>query len=143
MKFTEILEELRKGKKVTREKWEKHGDSCAIDFILGFTRALINKEVQSAKLKNGLYKILMYMLFIIILIIIQWIFPNMLIWNIGGFNFSLSMMALLIIAFIEITSITENSKQIPMLYSLFCLIQSKIKEIIPISKTEEQSSDRD
>ena len=117
--------------------------SCAIDFILGFTRALINKEVQSAKLKNGLYKILMYILFIIILIIIQWIFPNMLIWNIGGFNFSLSMMALLIIAFIEITSITENSKQIPMLYSLFCLIQSKIKEIIPISKTEEQSSDRD
>lgn len=117
--------------------------SCTIDFILGFTRALINKEVQSAKLKNGIYKILMYMLFIIILIIIQWIFPNMLIWNIGGFNFSLSMMALLIIAFIEITSITENSKQIPMLYSLFCLIQSKIKEIIPISKTEEQSSDRD
>ena len=117
--------------------------SFTIDFILGFTRALINKEVQSAKLKNGLYKILMYMLFIIILIIIQWIFPNMLIWNIGGFNFSLSMMALLIIAFIEITSITENSKQIPMLYSLFCLIQSKIKDIIPISKTEEQSSDRD
>lgn len=34
MKFTEILEELRKGKKVTREKWEKHGDSCAIDFIV-------------------------------------------------------------------------------------------------------------
>lgn len=34
MKFTEILEELRKGKKVTREKWEKPGDSCAIDFIM-------------------------------------------------------------------------------------------------------------
>ena len=34
MKFTEILEELRKGKKVTREKWEKPGDSCAIDFII-------------------------------------------------------------------------------------------------------------
>lgn len=34
MKFTKILEELRKGKKVTREKWEKPGDSCAIDFIM-------------------------------------------------------------------------------------------------------------
>ena len=34
MKFTEILEELKKGEKVTREKWEKHGDSCAIDFIV-------------------------------------------------------------------------------------------------------------
>lgn len=34
MKFTEILEELRKGVKVTREKWEKPGDSCAIDFII-------------------------------------------------------------------------------------------------------------
>lgn len=34
MKFTEILEELRKGKKVTREKWENPGDSCAIDFIM-------------------------------------------------------------------------------------------------------------
>lgn len=34
MKFTEILEELKKGEKVTREKWEKPGDSCAIDFIV-------------------------------------------------------------------------------------------------------------
>lgn len=34
MEFTEMLEELRKGKKVTREKWEKPGDSCAIDFII-------------------------------------------------------------------------------------------------------------
>lgn len=34
MEFTEILEELKKGKKVTREKWEKPGDSCAIDFIM-------------------------------------------------------------------------------------------------------------
>ena len=34
MKFTEILEELRKGERVTREKWEKPGDSCAIDFIV-------------------------------------------------------------------------------------------------------------
>lgn len=28
MKFTEILEELRKGKKVTREKWEKCKTEC-------------------------------------------------------------------------------------------------------------------
>ena len=34
MKFTEILEELKKGEKVTREEWEKPGDSCAIDFIM-------------------------------------------------------------------------------------------------------------
>lgn len=34
MKFTEILENLKKGEKVTREKWEKPGDSCAIDFII-------------------------------------------------------------------------------------------------------------
>lgn len=34
MKFTEILETLKKGEKLTREKWEKHGDSCAIDFIV-------------------------------------------------------------------------------------------------------------
>lgn len=34
MKFTEILETLKKGEKVTREKWEKPGDSCAIDFIM-------------------------------------------------------------------------------------------------------------
>lgn len=34
MKFTEILEELKKGEKVTREKWQKPGDSCAIDFIV-------------------------------------------------------------------------------------------------------------
>lgn len=34
MEFTEILEELKKGEKVTREKWEKPGDSCAIDFIM-------------------------------------------------------------------------------------------------------------
>jgi hypothetical protein len=33
MKFTEILEELKKGEKVTREKWEKSGDSCTINFI--------------------------------------------------------------------------------------------------------------
>lgn len=32
MKFTEILEELRKGKKVTREKWEE--PDCTIDFIV-------------------------------------------------------------------------------------------------------------
>lgn len=32
MKFTEILEELRKGKKVTREEWEK--PDCTIDFIV-------------------------------------------------------------------------------------------------------------
>lgn len=117
--------------------------SSAVDFILGFTRAVINKEVQSSKLKNGLYKILMYTLFIIIFIVIQWIFPNMLIWNIAGFDFSLSMIALLIIAFIEITSISENSKQIPMLYSLFTLIQTKIKSFIPLSKNNEQTSNRD
>ena len=114
--------------------------SCIVDFILGYARAVINKEVQSAKLKNGLYKILMYTLFVILFIIIQWIFPNMLIWNIAGFDFSLSMIALLIIAFIEITSISENSKQIPMLYSLFTLIQSKIKSLIPLSKNDEQTS---
>lgn len=34
MKFTEILEELKKGEKVTREKWQKPGDSCAINFIM-------------------------------------------------------------------------------------------------------------
>lgn len=34
MKFTEILENLKKGERVTREKWEKPGDSCAIDFIM-------------------------------------------------------------------------------------------------------------
>lgn len=34
MKFTEILEELRKGKKVTREKWETAGDACSVDFIV-------------------------------------------------------------------------------------------------------------
>lgn len=34
MKFTEILEELKNGEKVTREKWEKPGDSCAINFIM-------------------------------------------------------------------------------------------------------------
>lgn len=34
MKFTEILENLKKGERVTREKWEKPGDSCAIDFIV-------------------------------------------------------------------------------------------------------------
>ena len=34
MKFTEILEELKKGEKVTREEWQKPGDSCAIDFIV-------------------------------------------------------------------------------------------------------------
>lgn len=32
MKFTEILEELRKGKKVTREKWGE--PDCTIDFIV-------------------------------------------------------------------------------------------------------------
>lgn len=32
MKFTEILEELKKGKKVTREEWEK--PDCTIDFIV-------------------------------------------------------------------------------------------------------------
>ena len=117
--------------------------SCIVDFILGYARALINKEVQSTKLKNGLYKILMYTLFVILFIIIQWIFPNMLIWNIAGFDFSLSMIALLIIAFIEITSISENSKQIPILYSLFTLIQSKIKSLIPLSKNDEQTSNRD
>lgn len=117
--------------------------SCIVDFILGYARALINKEVQSAKLKNGLYKILMYTLFVILFIIIQWIFPNMLIWNIAGFDFSLSMIALLIIAFIEITSISENSKQIPMLYSLFTLIQTKLKSLIQLSKNDEQTSNRE
>ena len=34
MKFTEILENLKKGEKVTREEWEKPGDSCTIDFII-------------------------------------------------------------------------------------------------------------
>lgn len=32
MKFTEILENLKKGEKVTREKWEK--PDCTIDFIV-------------------------------------------------------------------------------------------------------------
>ena len=34
MKFTEVLETLKKGEKVTREKWQKPGDSCAINFIM-------------------------------------------------------------------------------------------------------------
>lgn len=34
MKFTEILEELKIGEKVTREKWQKSGDSCTINFIM-------------------------------------------------------------------------------------------------------------
>lgn len=34
MKFTEILEELRKGKKVTREKWETAVDACSVYFIV-------------------------------------------------------------------------------------------------------------
>lgn len=34
MKFTEILEELRKGKKVTREKWKTAVDACSVYFIV-------------------------------------------------------------------------------------------------------------
>lgn len=34
MKFIEILEELKKGEKVTREKWQKYDDSGAINFIM-------------------------------------------------------------------------------------------------------------
>lgn len=34
MKFTEILEELKKGEKVTREEWETAGDACSVDFIV-------------------------------------------------------------------------------------------------------------
>lgn len=34
MKFTKILEELRKGKKVTREKWETAVDACSVYFIV-------------------------------------------------------------------------------------------------------------
>lgn len=34
MKFTEILEELKKGEKVTREKWETAVDACSVDFIV-------------------------------------------------------------------------------------------------------------
>ena len=34
MKFTEMLEELRKGKKVTREKWETAVDACSVYFIV-------------------------------------------------------------------------------------------------------------
>lgn len=34
MKFTEILEELKKGKKATREKWETAVDACSVYFIV-------------------------------------------------------------------------------------------------------------
>lgn len=34
MKFERILKKIKEGKKVTREKWETPGDSCAIDFIV-------------------------------------------------------------------------------------------------------------
>lgn len=34
MKFTEILEELKKGKKATREKWETTVDACSVYFIV-------------------------------------------------------------------------------------------------------------
>lgn len=34
MKFTEILEELKKGERVTREKWETASDACSVDFIV-------------------------------------------------------------------------------------------------------------
>lgn len=34
MKFTEILEELKKGKKATREKWETSVDACSVYFIV-------------------------------------------------------------------------------------------------------------
>lgn len=34
MKFTEILEELKKGEKVTREKWETAVDACSVYFIV-------------------------------------------------------------------------------------------------------------
>ena len=34
MKFTEILEELKKGEKVTREKWKTAVDACSVDFIV-------------------------------------------------------------------------------------------------------------
>lgn len=109
-----------------------------IDFILGFTRAIINKEIESAKLKNGLYKILLYTAFIVLFILIQWVFPFALTWEIGNTTVSLSMITLLIVCFIEITSIGENSKQIPLLYALFSTVTSKIKSFIPIAvKTEE------
>lgn len=34
MKFTEILEELKKGEKATREKWETAVDACSVYFIV-------------------------------------------------------------------------------------------------------------
>lgn len=34
MKFTEILEELKKGKKVTREKWKTAVNACSVYFIV-------------------------------------------------------------------------------------------------------------
>lgn len=34
MKFTEILESLKKGEKVTREKWETAVDACSVYFIV-------------------------------------------------------------------------------------------------------------
>jgi hypothetical protein len=34
MKFTEILEELKKGKKATRKKWETAVDACSVYFIV-------------------------------------------------------------------------------------------------------------
>ena len=115
-----------------------------IDFMLGFTRAIINKNVESLKLKNGLYKILLYTAFIVLFIIIQWVFPSALTWDIGNTTISLSMITLLIVCFIEVTSISENSKQIPLLCALFSAVTSKIKSFISIAvKTEEIEDDNE
>lgn len=52
------------------------GIAYALDFITGFTRALINKDVQSAKLKKSIIKFLIYFSFIVLGGCIEILFPS-------------------------------------------------------------------
>ena len=65
-----------------------------IDFVLGFTKAIVNKTFSSNKLRSGLVKIIQYVGFFVLFLFIQWVFPAFLTWDIGEYTLSLSMITL-------------------------------------------------
>ena len=108
-----------------------------IDFVLGFTKAIVNKTFSSNKLRSGLVKIIQYVGFFVLFLFIQWVFPTFLTWDIGDYTLSLSMITLFIIVFIEITSIGENSNDIPLIHNLITKFTDFVKNSTPISSITE------
>ncbi|MFQ7061109.1 MAG: phage holin family protein [Eubacterium sp.] len=75
-----------------------------LDFITGFSRALLQKNVQSSKLKKSIFKLIVYFAFVVMGACLELLFPT-------DKTFKIQIVCLAIIA-TDFYSVYENSKDI-------------------------------